>query len=268
MPRHWLPAIAYALAYLSFKVFRFRKRLIIENLTKAFGTEMSPDEFEQIGLNSVYSFILTIFEFLSVRDGSLYKGVEFSNPEVLKEALAQKKGVFILCIHMGNWEAMGSAVSHSFADAFVPVKKVGKGSMDRLASELRDKNHFFSITRKKKGDGFIKIKNALKAGKVVGFVIDQARPGEPRLPFFGHPAKTNTSLAAIWRKQPAPVVPGIILRNEFGRHTVTFFEPMKLQVTDEPKEDVLENTKKFNAIAEKMIREMPDQYFWMHNRWK
>ena len=116
---------------------------------------------------------------------------------------------------MGNWEAMGAAWA-LVTPAHVLVKKVGSSSVDRFVSELRDRNGFLTVKRKKKGDGFSAIRDVLARGEIVGFVMDQARPGEPKLPFFGRPAKTNTSFAAIWRQDPGadrprlyPPAPGV-----------------------------------------------------------
>src|SRR5690606_3301693 len=108
----------------------------------------------------------------------------------------------------------------------------------------------------------------LRRNEIVGFVLDQSRPGEPRLKFFSHPAKTNTSLAQIWRKWPAPVVPAYIVRRSVGCHDGYFLPPLNLQKTTDPEDDIVINSTLFNRTLEKIISDHPDQYFWMHDRWK
>lgn len=98
--------------------------------------------------------------------------------------------------------------------------------------------------------------------------MDQSRPGEPKLPFFGRPAKTNTSLAGVWPANPVPIVPAFITRQSPTVHTLRFFPPVTMTRSSDEKADVLANTETFNRVIEQMIRACPEQYFWMHNRWK
>ena len=98
--------------------------------------------------------------------------------------------------------------------------------------------------------------------------MDQARPGEPKLPFFGHPAKTNTSFAAICRRFRAPIVPSFVLRQSFNRHVQYFLPEVSLEYTGDTDADILKQSTEFNAVVETCIRRCPEQYFWLHNRWK
>ena len=98
--------------------------------------------------------------------------------------------------------------------------------------------------------------------------MDQSRPGNPYLEFFGQPARTNTSFAAIWRRCPAPIIPGYIVRHEFGRHTVHFLPEVTLDQTENEEEDILRHSRIMNGVIEGVVRQHPEQYFWMHNRWK
>ncbi|RZA10323.1 MAG: hypothetical protein EOP10_34985, partial [Proteobacteria bacterium] len=93
-------------------------------------------------------------------------------------------------------------------------------------------------------------------------------PGEPRLPFFSKPAKTNTSLAAIWGRRPSPVIVACMVRKEFGKHVLTISPCEGLRVSDKPDEDVLYNAELFNRVVEANVRLHPEHYFWFHNRWK
>lgn len=111
------------------------------------------------------------------------------------------------------------------------------------------------------------IKDVLSRGEIVGFAFDQARPGEPRLPFFDHPAKTNTSLAAIWNKFEAPIVPVCIYRRGFGKHELHIEPELKMDPID-GKDDILDISTRFNHVVERMVTRHPEQYFWLHNRWK
>lgn len=260
--------MAYGLAVLLFDVLRLRRKLVLKNLNIAFGDTKPLAEKKRLGRLSIYHFLLTGFEFLRSRHHDIAGDIEIENPEHLRTALAEGKGVYILCFHMGNWEAMGAKITRAFAPANVVVKKVGGAGVDRFVTETRMQNGFIPLQRKKKGDGYRLIKEALSRGELIGFVMDQARPGEPKYPFFGTPAKTNTSLAAIWLKNPAPIVPSYIVRNKIGNHTIKFFPALNLPVTGDSERDVKDLSILFNQEVETHVRAQPDQYLWMHNRWK
>ena len=256
-----------ALAWVVFDLLRVRRSLVLRNLALAL-PELPPPARLAVGRASIASFVLTLVEVLRGWRHDVAGEVGFEGIQHIRSALAGRRGAYVLCFHMGNWEAMGAAVSRCIAPAHVLVKKVGTASIDRFATELRDRSGFLTVKRRQKGDGYAAIKEVLAKGEIVGFVMDQARPGEPRLPFFGHPARTNTSLAAIWQRVPAPIVPGMVRRTGFGRHVVEFLPALTLTTTDDPAADVLRLSTEFNAVVEACVRRFPEQYFWMHNRWK
>ncbi len=257
-----------AITFIFFDLLRARRSLIIRNLKIAFGDSKSEQELVRIGRASVYNFVMTAFEFFRSYKTDIAADIKVEGSEHLKAALAQKKGVYILCFHMGNWEAMGAACTRWFGPSYVLVKKVGSPNVDRFVSELRDKNGFLSIKRRKKGDGYQGIKDALGRNEIVGFVMDQARPGEPKLPFFGKPAKTNTSFAAIWRRNPVPIIPAYINRTGVSKHVLRFFPEIHPVLTDDAEKDIIEHSVMFNQVVETHVRTSPEHYFWMHNRWK
>jgi KDO2-lipid IV(A) lauroyltransferase len=256
------------LTFLGFDLLRLRRATVLRNLKTAFGDEKSDEELTAIGRASVYNFMMTAFEFFRGYKTDIAGNVEIRGREHIKGALAQNRGVYILCFHMGNWEAMGAACTRNFAPSYVLVKKVGSPQVDRFVSELRDKHGFLTIKRRKKGDGYSGIRDALARNEIVGFVMDQARPGEPKLPFFGKPAKTNTSFAAIWRRVPAPIIPAFIHRTGVSRHILEFFPEVTPVLTDDAEKDITDHSVLFNQVVEKYVRLCPEQYFWMHNRWK
>lgn len=262
-----LDRIAGFLAFLTFDLFRLRRGLILKNLRLAY-PEKSEAERVRIGRASMKNFAMTALEFFRSQGTDIAARVEMKGLEHVRKALEKGQGVYILCFHLGNWEAMGGAVTRHIAPAYVLVKKVGSSSVDRFVSELRDKNGFLTVKRRKKGDGYAAIKEILARNEIVGFVMDQARPGEPKLPFFGQPAKTNTSLAAIRQRVPAPVVPSYILRTGPSQHVVEFFPELELKDGPDAAQDVLAHSTEFNRIVEECVRRAPEQYFWMHDRWK
>lgn len=267
LPSGVISALANAAAWLIFDVVRFRRELILSNIATVF-PDMPKAERLAMARTSLANFALTALEFLRSVRIDISAHTTMKDAYHMQDALKAKQGAYVLCLHMGSWEAMGSRVTRSIAPAHVLVKKVGGDGMNRLVTELRMQNGFYPVLRKGKGDGFRAIVTALSRHEIIGFVMDQARPGEPRLPFFGKPAKTNTSFAAIWLKKPAPIIPAFARRTGVGRHVVEFLPPLQLTTTGDAQKDVLMLSTRFNEAVEEMIRLNPTQYFWLHNRWK
>jgi len=260
--------LARLISWFLFDVTRVRRDLMISNLEIAF-PGMSDDERIRTARESLYHLCLTMIEFLASKQRDISAQVSVKNPEYVREILARGEGMYAVVTHLGNWEAFGSALTRKVAPTHVIVKKVGGPAMNRRVEELRAFNDFLTIKRKKKGDAFAAIREALASNGVIGFVMDQSRPGEPKLPFFGRPAKTNTSLAAIWRKCPAPLVPAMLHRIPGTRRMeIEFLPEIKLETTDDEAADIQRHSTVFNGAVEAIIRRHPDQYFWMHARWK
>lgn len=260
--------LARGLAFILFDGLRLRRNLMLENIAIAF-PEMDSAARTRTARTSLYNVCLTMIEFLASNRRNIIKDLTIKNPEYAHEILRRGQGMYAVVTHMSNWEALGSGLTRLVTPTHVIVKKVGGPSMNRRVEDLRAHNDFLIIKRKKKGDAYAAIRKALAENQIIGFVMDQSRPGEPKLPFFGVPAKTNTSLAAIWGKCPAPVVPAMIHRIPGTRRLeIEFFPEIPLEKSADESADILQHSVKFNAAVETIIRRHPDQYFWMHARWK
>jgi KDO2-lipid IV(A) lauroyltransferase len=269
LPKHRLEVFARWLAKIAFDGLRIRRSLILKNLQIALGEPSDRTARLALARHSVYNFCLTILEFLYSWENDPTDHVSIEGKEHLDAVLQRNKGAFILCCHLGNWEAMGAKLRSVYGPTWVPVKKIANSGLDRFVAELRHKSSFLPLPRVKKGDGFKNMREALAKNQLVGIVVDQTRPGEPKLPFFGHPAKTNTSYAAIWRRlgEP-PVVPAFIERTSFFTHKITILPELTLKKSGDFAKDILDHSEIFNQVAEQMIRKAPHLYFWYHARWK
>ncbi len=261
--------IASGCAFVNFEIIRYRRHLVLENLRQAFKGEKNEAEIKLMAKQCWKSFFMTGLEFFHGKNNDIARHVKIIGGDYIRDAIDEEKGVFLLACHLGNWEAMGVKVSRVLRPAHTPVKKVGSDSVDRFVVEMRLKNGFPVIARKTSGDGYRAIRKALKKGDIIGFMMDQSRPGEPKLPFFGRPAKTNTTFARIWDKSgKAPIIPCIMKRVAPCEHELQFFPPVEMPICGDKEKDIIEQTALFNTVLEKGIRTCPEQYMWMHNRWK
>ncbi len=273
---HWLSRrrpetlerMARVLAILCFDLLRLRRRLIIKNLTIAFGERWSVAQRVATGRAAWKHFFLTAMETLRAVDTDVLAETTYEGIEHISAALAQGRGAYMIAGHMGNWEVMAGAGTRFAAPTSCLVKEIGKGGANQLIDELRRKIGWTPIYRKPAGTALKQVRAALERNELVAFMLDQARPGAPLIPFFGQPAKTLTSLAAFWRKHPSPVIPVHIQRRSPTRHHVTVWPPLDFQRSGDHRDDTLANTALCNRMIEKIIQQCPEQYFWLHNRWK
>lgn len=258
---------ALFLSWILFSALRFRRKIVVENITRAYEKKLPREQINYIARLCYYHFLLTIFEFLSAIKKPLADNIKMLGKENFTRALEKKQGAFVLCCHLGNWEAQGAAISRFICPTKVLVKKIGLKSLNKFVEEVREKNGFLSIVRKNKGDGARTILRTLKENNAVGYVLDQYRPSEPFVPFFGHPARTNTGLAQLAHKLKTPIVPAFISRKAYRVHEVHILPELDLSQLDS--NDVIYSmTKKMNQVLESMIDKAPEQYFWFHRRWK
>jgi Kdo2-lipid IVA lauroyltransferase/acyltransferase len=261
--------ISTAIGILSFDILKIRKKVILKNLTIAFGKTKSWDEKIKIGRKSTINFIQTALELFTAKKLFARTKCVLKNDHFLTELMAKNMGVYVICIHMGNWEYLCHIGSTHYAPIHVVVKPIGKGAFAKWIEKMRASIGFRLIDRKGKESSTTQIFNALSKQEIIGFIVDQKRPRGEMLPFFGKEASTNNSLAKLWMRRKAPVIPVMIKRTKIDTHEITFFPEFIMQDNKNIsiEKNITENTLKINGIVEEMIRNNPEEYFWMHNRW-
>ncbi|MCH3950540.1 MAG: lysophospholipid acyltransferase family protein [Acidaminococcus sp.] len=193
--------------------------------------------------------------------------VKFDRPDVLWEALAQKKGVVMLACHMDNWEWLGAALA---LNGF-PLSAVEKPQPNPVYSD------FMNELRRGVGqeifargtNEILGCARAMKKGRMLGLIADQ--DGGPRgifVPFFGKMASTPEGPAYFARKFNAPVIPIFIVRRPGGYgHQVFVKDPIYYENTGDQKHDDYVITLKMTQEVEKIIRQYPDNWIWFQHRW-
>jgi len=264
-----LSALASILAFLSFDVLRVRRSVILENLRTAF-PEWTESRRAQAGRGGCKSFFQTVLEFLAARRYFRNAQMDVVNKHIMDEALARAGSVYIVCIHMGNWELLCSRGTSYFKPVSILAKDIGKGAGAKWVTERRFENGCFVIPRDGEVPAALQIPKLLKSGNIIGFIVDQHKPGGVRVPLFGKPAFTNSGLLQLYLRHPAPILPAIARRVSANCHEMIFLPEFEVEKPEGArfKETVVHNVARLNRVVEDMIRLNPDQYFWMHRRWK
>ncbi len=183
-------------------------------------------------------------------------------------AAAQGRGVLILTAHLGAWEL--SSYGHSVAGypmKFV-IRPLDNRRLNRLVNAYRGRHGNQPIGKGEFARGLLQ---AMAANQTVGILLDQnsSPPQGLFVPYFGVAACTAAGPAKIALKTGAAVVPGFTVWEAEQRRYVLYFEPaIELSRSGDEDADVAENTARFTAVIERWVRRYPDQWLWVHRRWK
>lgn len=188
--------------------------------------------------------------------------IRYQGFEHFEEAKRRGKGVLFATAHLGNWELSAFAHALMAEPMHVVVRPLDNPRIDALIAERRRMSGNRVIQKK---DGARAILRALSKNEAVGVLVDQnAAPEEGAfVDFFGMPACANTAFARIAYRSGAAVIPGFALWSEAEGRYILRFDPI-FEMTGEEVAD----TARIHAKLESVIREYPDQWLWIHRRWK
>jgi KDO2-lipid IV(A) lauroyltransferase len=196
------------------------------------------------------------------------KFIRYEGLEHYLAARERGKGVLVLTGHLGAWEL--SSFYHSLVGypMGLVIRRLDNPLVDRFVNRIRCLHGNRVIHKDDFARGLIA---SMRAGETVGILMDtnMTPPQGIFVPFFDIPACTASGLARVALKTDAAVVPGFLLWEENEqRYVLRFGEELTLERTGNSEADTMANTALFTAVIERYIRQYPDQWLWMHRRWK
>lgn len=250
-----------------------RRRIVLDNLRRVFGTLSEPEiiRLAQRHYAHLARSLVELVRFPFMSEAKRRAFVRVENVEACEQAHAQRKGVLILTGHLGNFEVATACALGHFPQYRGQLHVLRRPITPRWIEHLlRRRFHAAGLGVLPKKGALDELLNCLERGDAVVFVLDQHAAGRDgvRVDFFGHPAGTFRSLALIALKTGAPVVPMASWREPDGRHVLRFEEPLPTLTPDDPGEAIRLNTRAFNAELERLILRHPEQWYWVHRRWK
>ena len=259
---------------LFYRFLPIRRQVILENLRRVYGERVSEAEIVRLA-QAHYGHLWRLFcEFLRFRWMSHERKmalVRIENVEAFTAALAQDKGVLILTGHFGNWEVSTIAGLNHYPQMrgrFHFVRRAIKPAwLDALVTRRFNAAGFGVFPKRGSLDAML---DCLANADAIVFPFDQhARPPDGiAVDFFGQPAWTFKSLAIIALATGAPVLPASSWREPDGKHVLRFEDGIAPIECENTSEAIRRNTLAYNGALERAILRHPEQWYWVHRRWK
>lgn len=244
-----------------------RKKLSVDNILRA-GITNDPKEAERISKAAAVRFGplgVSMFRFPLLNRDNIKDKVTIIGKERLDQALQDGRGAVLAATHCGNWEMAGATLAlYGYPMLSVAMKQKNE-DFDRFISEYRAMP---GQTVEYK-TGVRDMLRALKKGYFVGLLCDQD-PGDTGIlsPFMGQNTLTPTGPAHFSVLCGLPVLTILIHQTGIESYTIYVGEPITAEEGLSKKEKIQQITDRVNARLEAWIRKYPDEWFWMHNRWK
>jgi len=274
LPKSIIYKILKVIAKLFFMFERRRSELTLINLGAAY-PDKSKEEIRKLAISSYESVAITLAEIILMLQDKINLDDMVENSQEFLQKMEQytkdaKNGIIIITAHFANWELAAEFLPlHGY-----PMVAIGREGNNKLIEKnittpFRQKYGNKNIYKKNALMGIVK---ALKRGKFVGLLYDQKAGGNDsvKVDFFNLPADTTKSIAELKLKFNPKILPIFFAREKSGKYTPIIYEPIEY-IADE--EEILEKkiekmTQKYNDILEEVVRAYPEQWFWMHNRWR
>ncbi len=259
---------------LLFRLLPFRRAIVLANLKRVYGDTLPAADIVALA-QAHYAHLWQLageflrFRWLSAAQKTALVRVE--NLDAFIAAFRQGKGVLVLTGHFGNWEVATMAGIANYPEVrgrFHFVRRAIKPRwLDALVTRRFEQGGFGVIGKRGSLD---RILDLLAAGDVIVFPFDQhaGPPDGIEVEFFGHRAWTFKSLAIIALATGAPVLPATSWREPDGSHVLRFSEPLPPIESEDSNEAIRLATRAYNAALERMILARPEQWYWVHRRWK
>ncbi|MBI5055887.1 MAG: lysophospholipid acyltransferase family protein [Nitrospirae bacterium] len=253
-----------------------RRNIAIENLRHAFKGEKTEDEIKRIARQSCASFFLTFMEIVKLR-------YLFSSPDAMErlndyagnldELFSKAKnihdksnGCIFVTPHMGNWEILPRVSAFVGIPLAIVARPLDNEYLEKLIFESRASKGQVIIPKK---NALFVLQKTLQSGKSIGMLPDQSTMKGVLVDFFGRKATTTPvpAILAINFKRPVVVV-AVCRRPENNRYEGFVSDPVYPGEYTSEKEEIIRITGEMTRRMESIIRKYPEQYLWIHNRWK
>ena len=269
VPLSWRRLFFRGLLRLFYHLSAKQRLITLHNLRRAY-PEKDMEELILIA-KGVYRHLGLVaadfFEIPFITKDNVHEWVEFEGLEHIDKTFAKGKGLLSIVAHFGNWEMMTVSFPMVRKPMNIVYRPLDSSVLENLTAWVRTLNGNTVIP---KGGSGKTITRLLGENKALGILSDQnvsSREGV-FVDFFGRPACTAVGLAVLAMRTGAPVIPAFMPRMPDGRYRFIIQEAVQIDDTGDYEKDLFTNTQRFTKVVEAMVRRYPDQWFWLHQRWK
>lgn len=276
LPQRAAILLGDGVAHLMYFVLRSRRAIGLKNLTIAF-PELSRKQHCSILSQSYKSLGRTVVELLrlpSVRDEDLRARFRYAEDslENLEKAHSRGKGVILFGAHIGNWELLGLAHALNGHPFHIPVQALNNRLINHELRALRARGGNQTLERSGRAGRIRELMEKLRDGATVGLLIDLCprRSQGILVPFFGRETLCHRGPAVLALRTGAALVPGFLRKDEQDetRYTIHLSPELEFDRTDRSPQNVLRVTAQSQEVIEAEIRSRPEEWLWIHRRWK
>ena len=269
LPFDFSVKIGRLLGRLAYRLDERHRRIALENIASTLGLKGA--EAEKIVFSVFENLGMVLAEFIkipTVDKSFLDKRVSVEGFENYLKAKSEGKGILMLGAHLGNWELLAATHLLKMGErASVVYMKTKNPYVDRFIDSIRKSYGLKTIPHH---NAMKRVLAALRRGEAVGGLLDQHGGDKEaiKVDFIGRTAATSMGLALMALRTGAPVVPMFMVREGDDRFRFKYEEPIYLKKSGDMEKDIRDGTIIFNRVIEDYVRRYPEQWFWVHRRWK
>lgn len=271
MPRSFSLALARGLGIAAFYLISRQRHKVLKHLRFAWKGEKSEDELNRIARQVFENLAMTAMDtilFPTLNKENLREWVSYDDEFMrVNRILDEGRGFIILASHFGNWELLAATFTLMGYSGAIVGKRIYYEKYNQMITGLRESVGVRTIYRDESPKEMLRV---LKNNQILGVAADQDVESIEGVfvDFFGHPAYTPTAPVKLAMAADTVIVPAFAIR-EGNRYRLILDEPLKPQAARGSREEtVREFTERWSAVVEKYIRKYPEQWAWMHDRWK
>lgn len=259
------------IARLAYHALSFDRRWAYRNLEMVFGDNLTSERRREIVMGAFETVVRTRVECIRWTKEWMLKNVVEEGGEATRAAAIeykrQGKGLIILTAHLGNFELLPAYCHQTGHPSTVMYRPQDNWRVEKLL--LGARTEYLPNVVRRSTTGLMTLGYVVREGTCVGLLVDMNTLDNPAyVDFLGYKAASPPGAAALAVSTGAPVVLALSVRDADGKHRMIFHPPFETIRTGNKREDIRRNTEQYMKAIEPYVRAYPEQYNWLHPRWR